>query len=827
MSNVKLTEEQLEIVNHDHGPARVFAVAGAGKTTAMVHRIHRLIQQTIFSPHRILASSFSRASVAKLNQDLKQWPVCSEVKTQTLHSLGNSVINKAYQYGYLDKPRIQMDSGQVDFHLYHHVLRLVRQQNLEFKDELESIDQKDFLSYVGRCKAQLHYADLSHVRFEPDSPHRGVAQLAQPPADKTLSWYLDLYRLFEQIRLEQRLISYDDMLMTGWQLIVQYPDLLEAVRAQFDCIVVDEFQDVNRAQFGILDLMIRNHSNYMVIGDDDQTIYEWRGAEVKFLLKDFERRYTPKDYAITDNFRCKASQITLANAVIRHNRNRYIKQLSLTQGFDGRTELYEIPNLESLGRSVVDQVRRSLAAGVVPTDIAILVRVYAQTPYIEQFLIQSDIPYWGADLTPFYRRKEILDFLAFAHLAKLEARGERSEAKEAWERIQRVAPVCYMSRELKDQIQQQILADHKPFSDVLLAAVPKISRERTARAVKALVKWLKIAAQQPAKMALKGLDACIDYRDKLKKSSGFKETGQGKVAGVEALINYAHDKGLLVEFLDHLDNLQERAEEHKQTPEQCIRLTTIHQAKGLEWSVVLVPHCNEGTIPFGEKWSDEELEEERRLLYVAITRSKQDLYLYYLKNQPISQFLKAAQIEKVLKRTERVQHCLQQDPQSWQARDAVDLMKGVIDLGLDRYFLKWWKQDWERQAAIASAVQRCFMAAAQSQLLERIGLEVNHVEIWQQICLVPESASMTFPGLEALAQPKRKLPVKTDVAVPSLVGKLKVNQRVDHNNFGQGVVTHIKIQKADSEEIITVNFQKCGSRKILITKKFCALRLAF
>jgi len=833
---VKLTPEQQAIVNHNEGPARVFAVAGAGKTTAMVHRIYRLVQEGIFAPNRILASSFSRGTVTSLESALSQWTACRDVRTQTLHSLGYGVIRKAWDCGYLAKPQSTLAPDKVDGHLYNQALREARQQNLSFKDELETLDQEDFLAYVSNCKGRLHYADLSRVTFAPAGPHRQIAQPAEPPFEEKLSWYLDLYCLFEDIRHRQGWISFDDMLMSGWQLLVQHPDLLSDLQDQFDCIIVDEFQDVNRAQFGILDLLGKPHRNYMVIGDDDQTIYEWRGAEVRFMLQAFDR-YHPTNYQITDNFRCQASQVALANAVIRHNRNRYPKQLSLTQGFGGCTRIHQATNLEQLGQRVVNQVKASLAVGIAPADIAILVRVYAQTPYIEQSLIQANIPYGGSDLVPFYRRPEILDFLAFAQLAKLEVKRFTEPRitetwQEAWSRVKRSPPIRYLSQGFKEQIQERVAAGQASLTQVLLSLEPDIPQERTARSVSALAKWLAIAPQIPSvKTALEQLDACINYREHLKQRGGFKETGLGKVAGVEAIIHYANQQGTLLAFLEHLEQLQAQVVQARQTPHHCVRLTTIHQSKGLEWPVVIIPHCNQGTLPFGENLTSEELEEERRLLYVAITRAQKELHLYTLKPHPLSQFLQEARVAETLQRTEQLHQHLQSDPQTWQAGDVAKVVKGVASLGFDRYFRQWWTVAPETQAAIAHTIQRCLRAAQQQQILHHLGLEEEHLEPWQAIAPLPDAGTslLDFPGLESFrnrAQPSATLASRDRSAsrASSLLGNLRRQERVQHEKFGSGVVMAVEIQKVNSEEIITVNFEHAGTKRILITEKFCTLQ---
>ncbi|MEM8602289.1 MAG: ATP-dependent helicase, partial [Cyanobacteria bacterium P01_H01_bin.121] len=320
-----LTSEQHAIVNHDHGAARVFAVAGAGKTTAMVHRIERLVRQQVFAPDRILAASFSRATTQDIATALSQWSHCRSVSTRTLHSLSYQIIRQAYQRGYLKPPTLDLSPDQVDNYLYGQALKAARQNKVAYKGELDSIDQEDFLAYVSACKGQLDYADRASLAIPATAPHHNIARQAEPPAEPELGWYLDLYKLLETIRSQHRLISFDDMLMTGWQLLVLQPDLLAGLQRQFECVLIDEFQDINRAQFAILDLLTRPHRNYMVIGDDDQTIYEWRGAETRFILTEFERRYQPQTYQMSDNFRCPAAQVGLANAVIRQNQNRFKK----------------------------------------------------------------------------------------------------------------------------------------------------------------------------------------------------------------------------------------------------------------------------------------------------------------------------------------------------------------------------------------------------------------------------------------------------------------------------------------------------------------------
>ncbi len=679
------------------------------------------------------------------------------------------------------------------------------------------------------CKGKLHYADLNSIHFPVEAPHPTIAQQAKPPTNPELGWYLDLYQVFEEIRDRTAWISFDDMLMTGWQLLVQHPDLLADLQGQFDCVLMDEFQDVNRAQFGILDLLTRPHRNYMVIGDDDQTIYEWRGAEVRFMLEAFDR-YQPINYQITDNFRCQATQITLANAVIRHNRQRYPKQLNLTQGFGGGTYIHFASTPEHLGEAVVQQVKVALKQGVPSVDIAILVRIYAQTPYIEQYLIEANIPYWGADLVPFYRRSETLNFLAFAHLAVLELAWEPAMTnfdhwaatwEIAWNQAKLVAPLRYLSKESKDHLRSQVLNRQTNLSSALRLMVSDAIQPRLPRHLAAFAQWLATAAQQTTtQSALEKLDGSIRYRDALRRRSGNRETRQGKVAGVDAMIHYAHNKGTLAAFLDHLTQLQQQAEQHRQNPDQCVCLTSIHQAKGLEWPVVLLPGCNEGTFPLGEALTPAELEEERRLLYVAITRTKQTLHLFQLKDVPSSQFLRAASAIATLEQTQQLQAYLETDPATWQAQTALQIVKLIQTLGLGRYFQHWWQSAREHKIKIATTLYQFLSAAQHHQLLEALQIEASQLHQWKAIahqlsgsctdlssCFNADCLSVDFPGLEALKRPLSFYQSPKSIK-PNLVGCLNPGDWVEHDQFGQVRVIAIEIKQPHREEIAVVNFDQ-------------------
>ncbi len=356
-SNFRPTPQQQAVIDHNTGPALVFAVAGAGKTTAMVHRIERLVREGVFPAERILATSFARANVRDLREAMKQWPHCGRVHLRTLHALGYQILRQAQAQGHVRGLRLggeDDEEGSGGQTILGKTLTEARRRNVPFKKELDGLDWTDFLAYVGYCKGNLQYAHLERAGLPAAAAK--LATQAEPPAN--LSWYLDLYRLYEEVRQSQGAITFDDMLLTAWECLLRFPPLLADVRNLYQCVLVDEFQDINLVQSELLDLLTPQR-NYMAIGDDDQTIYEWRGADPRFILT-FDRRYKATTYLINDNFRCPAAPLVLANQVIQFNQKRHPKQLSLTKGFHGETSLHQVKDVAEMAREIVRRVAAAL-----------------------------------------------------------------------------------------------------------------------------------------------------------------------------------------------------------------------------------------------------------------------------------------------------------------------------------------------------------------------------------------------------------------------------------------------------------------------------------
>jgi len=777
---VRLTDEQRAIVAHGEGPALVFAVAGAGKTTALVHRIERLVRERVFDPRKVLATSFSRMATDDFKRLLAQFPHAQGVQVSTLHALGYRIVRKAAGEGLLKLTDSSRDESP-DRLLLNQTLRQARALKVQWAEELENLDPEDFLSYVGAAKGNLQYADLAGANLPPEALK--VASQARAPRDQQraersdLEWYLELYKLMERVRQESGLLTYDDMLMTGWELLVRHPGLLEAVQGAFQAVLVDEFQDVNLAQSETLDLLTASHRNYMAVGDDDQTIYEWRGASPRFILE-FAPRYNAQKYLIRDSFRCPAPQVALAGRIIAQNTNREPKRLSLTKGFTGKVHVRLEPHTPAQAESLASDIAGALAEGAKPRDIVVLVRLYAQTPYLEQSLIERQIPYKVVGSTPFYQRPEIQTLLSYLHLGR--EPGNSESHKRMWLQIYNT-PKRYLTRALADSVWKGVERG-KSLVSVLTEAASK-AEERVAKRLRELVEifeWLPGAIERSSAHAvLESLEARLDFRRHLLRSSGFYEVGAGKAESVRAFLDYARDKGSVPQLLAHIENLAQEQHAQDDTKER-ISLMTVFRAKGLEWPYVFIPDCNEGTLPYS---GSESLEEERRLFYVALTRSSRHTFLYALSALPLSPFLKEAEHLQTLSAVERVGEALSTSPESLSTAQTLALAQGAWKLGLERFLYQWWES--ENAQPLAAKVLRLFEFAAGKGWLEALGLTSEARAVWEAFDAGPGvPVDGEFADLERfILKP-----------VPGTQGfaSLQVGHKVKHFHFGTGLIVGLE-----------------------------------
>ena len=705
---MKLTDEQMNIVHHHQGAAIVYAVAGAGKSTTMAHRVQHLVQQKNISPERILVCSFSKATVEDIQRKIEHLDVFG-VQCLTFNALGRRIVQKAVSYGHwraFDETQIEHRSSMLAMRA---LVEMSRRNGKNFANL--DVNQDDLQNFISVCKGNLRYADVAQARLPLDA----LSQVTQ--AEHSNKHYLHAYQIYEQLRQQNNWLTFDDQLLLGWEALVRFEDVRSWAKSTFDYLLIDEFQDVNKVQVQIADMLTEDHRNYMVIGDDDQCIYEWRGADVRFIL-DFKKRYQATEYVISDNFRCYGEATFLASQVIARNTQRHAKDLVAQKGFGGQVVLKGFDHEGMIAGYVVKEYQSLLAKGMTPKDVVVLVRSYSQTPIIEARLIQDGLAYQVVGSQRFYERPEVKILFTYLSFARQErdymAQGGQGELSQQY--LRRFAEIIrhpnrYLTTEWigqlvnRGQYQQCSLVSLLEREEVVAA---NEGAQKRLQKFAVTLRRLQARLEQPIADTLTWLISDLDYLDALKSAAGIPELGEERCNNVRALVSYAQKKGDALQFLEHLRRLHlEDSTIDNKTPR--LKIMSIHRSKGLEWPVVFVPCCADEQLP---SMNNDNLEEERRLLYVAMTRSQQSLHLLYAPQNKMTVFLREVGAENILKNAEKIQHTLSKHQGELNEDDAINLALGVKMYPLARYLQLWWrppqkiKEIFKHQAILAISKQK-------------------------------------------------------------------------------------------------------------------------
>lgn len=693
---MKLTDEQINIVHHHQGAAIVYAVAGAGKSTTMAHRVQHLVQEKNIRPERILVCSFSRETVADIRRKIEGLDVTG-VQCQTFNALGRKIVQKAISYGHWPA----FDESQIEHRSSMLAMRALVDMSRRHGKNFAALDvnQEDLQTFVSVCKGNLRYADVATARLPLDAL-RDVSQ-----AEHSNKHYLHAYQIYEQLRQQNNWLTFDDQLLLGWEALVRFEDIRSWAKSTFDYLLIDEFQDVNKVQAQIADILTEDHRNYMAIGDDDQCIYEWRGADVRFIL-DFKKRYNATEFVISDNFRCYGEATFLASQVIARNKLRHAKDLVAQKGFGGQVVLKGFDHDGVIAGYLVKEYQTLLANGMTPKDVVVLVRSYSQTPIIEARLIQDGLPYQVVGSQRFYERPEVKVLFTYLSFARQErdymAQGGKGELSEQY--VRRFTEIIrqpnrYLTNEWIGQLIYRGQAQQRSLVGLLEDSQLNAANDNAQKRLQKLAQTLRRLQQrleQPIADTLTWLISDLEYLEALKNSAGIPELGEERCNNVRALVNYAQKKGDALQFLEHLRRLHlEDAATDNKIPR--LQIMSIHRSKGLEWPVVFVPCCADEQLP---SINNDNLEEERRLLYVAMTRSKQSLHLLYAPQNKLSIFLREVGAENILTNAEKIKNTLNKNENTLNEDDAINLALGVKMYPLARYLQLWWQPHQSVKAAL-------------------------------------------------------------------------------------------------------------------------------
>lgn len=605
-----LNEQQKEAVFHTEGPLLILAGAGSGKTRVLTHRIAYLIEERDVNPWNILAITFTNKAAGEMRERVDRLVGfgAESIWVSTFHSTCVRILRR-----YID--RIGFDTNFTIYDsddqksLMRDVCRVLDVDTKKYKERM-------FLSAISAAKDEMITPDEYELNAAGDFGKQKIAQV---------------YREYERQLHANNALDFDDLLLKTVQLFQTQPDVLESYQERFRYIMVDEYQDTNTVQFKFVSLLAAKYQNLCVVGDDDQSIYKFRGANIRNILN-FEQEFqNARVIKLEQNYRSTQNILNAANAVIQNNRGRKDKTLWTDNGDGEKVHLRQFDTAYDEAEFVADDIRKNIENGGTYQDYAILYRTNAQSRMFEEKFVACNIPYKIVGGVNFYARREIKDLLCYLKTI------DNGRDDLAVRRIINV-PKRGIGLTTITRIQESAAAREIGFYEALLGLdlIPGVARAASKLdSFVALIEYFKRRSDEVS---------ITDLMNEIIEKTGYienleaedKEDAQARIENIEELVSkiaaYEEQcaaeqvKPSLSQFLEEvalvadIDSLEEN-------PDYVV-LMTLHSAKGLEFPHVYLVGMEDGLFPSYmtiTSDNDEDLEEERRLCYVGITRAEQEL----------------------------------------------------------------------------------------------------------------------------------------------------------------------------------------------------------
>jgi len=609
-----LNPPQRDAVLHTEGPLLVLAGAGSGKTRVLTYRIAHLIEDCGVAPWSILAITFTNKAAAEMRERIAALvgPAARDIWASTFHSACARILRReAEAAGY-----------RRDFVIYDadDQLRLMRACFADEEIDPKRVAPRHVLGRISDAKNRLVDAEA----FFEEADGFGDEIIAR------------LYRRYTARLQAAGAMDFDDLLMVATRLIESDAEVRERYQSRFAYILVDEYQDTNHAQYRLVRVLAEPQRNICAVGDDDQSIYSWRGADVRNIL-DFERDY-PDAYvvALEQNYRSTGTILSAANAVVARNRGRRPKELWTDRGDGEPLHILSCRDEHDEARTVLAEIERARAGGTSLDQIAVFYRTNAQSRSIEDQLVRGRVAYTVVGGPRFYERAEVRDALAYLRAAVNPA-DEIAVARLLGAPKRGLGPGCLVKLSLAAQTHGFAVGDAIGHAD-LIAGLTQAQRGALARTASLLA---ELADADAAGMPLSALVAMVTERSGLRAALVADGTleAQGRIENLDELENVAAEyqstaaEPSLLGFLEEVA-LQSDADLVDQDHGQ-VTLMTVHNAKGLEFDVVLMTGIEEGIFPHMRADDPDSLEEERRLCYVGMTRARTRLVLTHAETRAI------------------------------------------------------------------------------------------------------------------------------------------------------------------------------------------------
>jgi DNA helicase-2/ATP-dependent DNA helicase PcrA len=611
-----LNDPQREAVTHGEGPLLILAGAGSGKTRVLTHRIAYLVASDFTRPSEILAITFTNKAAGEMRDrvELLVGRRTRAMWVMTFHAACARMLRAdAHRLGYTRQ-----------FTIY---------------------DQADDRRLIKRCLDEL---GIDPKRFTPGAIHAQISDAKNRLRDadaygRMVSSYfeqtvVDVFRLYERELHRMNAMDFDDLLVRAVNLLELFPEVRDRYATAFRDVLVDEYQDTNHAQYRWLQLLAGEHKNLAVVGDPDQSVYGFRGADIRNIIEftdDFPDAHVVK---LEQNYRSTQTILDAANSVIENNRGRASKRLWSELGGGDPIKVRELEDEHAEARFVTGEIQRLADEGVARSEIAVFYRTNAQSRVLEDTLVRAEIAYQVIGGTKFYERAEIKD--AVAYLTVLVNSADAGAFTRIVNSPRRGIGSTSLSRVLS-------FANTMGITIWDAASEPEQVPSLGAPAVKSLRRFT--GTMQLLRERADGDASIATLLQEVLRETGYLAAleaertieAQGRIENLEELVNVAaeydaaesEEARSLGEFLQQVALVSDA--DGRADDEGLVTLMTLHNAKGLEYPIVFIIGCEEGVFPHSRALDEGGLEEERRLCYVGITRAERDLYLTYARTRNV------------------------------------------------------------------------------------------------------------------------------------------------------------------------------------------------
>ena len=755
-----LNDRQKEAVISTEGPCLVIAGAGSGKTKVLTHKIAYLISEKYVKPWNFIAITFTNKAANEMKERIQKiiGDAANDLWMGTFHSICVKILRK-----YID--RIGFDHSFLIFDTSDQKT-LIKECLKDLKVDDKLFTDRAVLSEISNGKNEMLEPKDYKIKYAGDFRRETIG---------------NIYELYQQRLKENNALDFDDIINYTIKILTENPDVLEYYTEKFKYVLVDEYQDTNKAQFMLVSILASKYGNITVVGDNDQGIYSFRGADITNILN-FEKDFPgTKIIKLEQNYRCTGNILKAANAVIKHNENKYEKKLWTANDEGELPSIYQSEDEYDEASYVVKQINHLKTEEYYKySDFVVLYRMNSQSRAIEDILRREDIPYKIVGGLKFYERKEIKDIIAYLRLIyntsdnislkRIINEPKRGIGKTSLDNIQQISEQNGISMyEVIKNAEQFGLNRVKANADDFINLIEELRTKQNELSISELIKET---------LNKSGYTKALELENSVEAESRIQNLEEFLTVAIEFEEEFADNT--LGEFLENItlssdiDNVEDA--------ENSVTLMTLHSAKGLEFPTVFLVGLEEGIFP-GYKSIGEEnaLQEERRLFYVGITRAKEHLFLTCAKRRTIFGSTSYNAISRFVKEIPE------------------ELLNGYDKMQKEKVEDKFENSDYGWKYGNRESKVKTYT------------FETNSYEVKKQ---VPATAGFQYRTAESFLSSLNKKD-SFDIS------KYQEGQRVYHKKFGEGTIN--KVEEEGEDYKIDINFDKVGHKRLMA--KFAGLEI--